>query len=66
MGPPGVRKYSPAVRTGPSQSSVSDLDFEPRKAPRVSKVVRGVIAKAITPPSLLDYIFLRPPACLSL
>ena len=41
--------------TGPSQSTVSNLDLKPRKNRESPNSSRGVMAKAITPPPLLDY-----------
>jgi len=37
---------------GPSQNTVSDLDFELRKVRESQNSSRGVMAKAITPPPL--------------
>ncbi len=37
--------------TGPSQSAVSNLDFELRKVREFQNSPRGVRAKALTPPS---------------
>ncbi|ALB29389.1 hypothetical protein JP39_08495 [Companilactobacillus heilongjiangensis] len=51
MPPPGASFFSPAVRTGASQSAVSHLAFEPKIASQKSS--GGVMALAITPPSLL-------------
>jgi len=39
--------------TGPSQSTVSNLDFELRINREFQNSSRGVMAKAITPPPLL-------------
>ena len=46
--------------TGPSQRAVSNLDFELRKVREFQNSSRGVMAKAITPPSL-QTVFPRQP-----
>ncbi|CAJ1194633.1 hypothetical protein CPR19088_GLDEOEPO_02320 [Companilactobacillus paralimentarius] len=46
-----------------SQRAVSKLDFEPRKKREFQNSSRGVMAKAITPPSQQPK-FLFLPACL--
>jgi hypothetical protein len=42
-----------AVGTGSSRKAVSNLDFELRKGREFQNSSRGVMAEAITPPSLL-------------
>ncbi|KRM18178.1 hypothetical protein FD31_GL001506 [Companilactobacillus nantensis DSM 16982] len=50
--PPLVATNVAAVGTDLSQSAVSSLDFELRKVREFQNSSRGVMAKAITPPSL--------------
>ena len=50
MSSPVESGFLPAMGTGPSQSAVSNLDFELRKVHEFQNSSRGVMAKAITPP----------------
>jgi hypothetical protein len=49
MPPPGVMKLG--TLWGPVGAKVSNLDFELRKVREFQNSSRGVMAKAITPPS---------------
>ncbi len=49
----GYQQILPAMGTDPSQSAVSNLDFELRKDREFQSSSRGVMAKAITPPPQL-------------
>ncbi|CAJ1174315.1 hypothetical protein CPR19088_GLDEOEPO_00040 [Companilactobacillus paralimentarius] len=46
--------------TGSSQRTVSNLDFEPRKNHEFQNSSRGVMAKAITPPTQRPKFLLFP------
>jgi len=48
----GLSVMQSAMGTGPSQSTVSNLDFEPCTVRKFQNSSRGVMAEAITPPPL--------------